>query len=304
MNQDLPLIAVVGASGSQGGAVVHALMDRGRFRVRALTRNPDGYSGPADEVVAADLTCPETLPAAFEGAHGVFLVTNFWEPGTDEMGNARNAVAAATGAGVRHVVWSTLPDVDAISGGAYDVPHFTNKAKIDHVIRDAGFEQYTFVEAPFYFENLSQTMGPQTLPDGTRGWAMPLPRDARVAHMGTVADLGGVVAGALENPDLVGDGAYLSSAAGLMSFGDVVDTLNSQGHDLNYLEVPAEVFATFFPGADEIAQMMGYWKDYTYLGPGGEDAIALARRVSTTQTTDFATWAATHMPVDDPPPTS
>jgi uncharacterized protein YbjT (DUF2867 family) len=266
--------------------------------VRALTRNAAGYSGSADEVVAADLTRPDTLSAAFEGAYGVFLVTNFWEPGTDEIGNARNAVAAATSAGVRHFVWSTLPDVEAISGGAYDVPHFTHKAKVDRVIRDAGFEVYTFVEAPFYFENLTQTMGAQALPDGTRGWAMPLPRDARVAHMGTVADLGGVVAGVFENPDLVGDGAYLSSAAELMSFGDVVDTLNSQGHDLNYLEVPAEVFATFFPGAEEIAQMMGYWKDYTYLGPGGADAIALARRVSTTPTTDFATWAATHLPAN------
>ena len=122
MTEDRPLIAVVGASGSQGGGVVRALLDRGKFRVRALTRDPGGYSGPADEVVAADLTRPETLSAAFDGAHGVFLVTNFWEPGTDEIGNARNAVAAATSAGVRHFVWSTLPDVEAISGGAYDVP--------------------------------------------------------------------------------------------------------------------------------------------------------------------------------------
>jgi uncharacterized protein YbjT (DUF2867 family) len=301
MTEDRPLIAVVGASGAQGGGVVRALVDRGRFRVRALTRNPARYSGPADEVVAADLTRPETLAAAFEGAHGVFLVTNFWEPDTDEIGNGRNAVAAATSAGVRHFVWSTLPDVEAISGGAYDVPHFTNKAKVDQVVRDAGFEAFTFVEAPFYFENLTGMMGAQPLADGTLGWAMPLPRDARVAHMGAVADLGGVVAGAFENPELVGNGAYLSSAAALMSFGDVVDTLNSQGHALSYKEVPAEVFATFFPGAEELAQMMGYWQAYTYLGPGGEDAIALARRVSTTPSTDFPTWAATHMPPDGSP---
>jgi uncharacterized protein YbjT (DUF2867 family) len=304
MADDRPLIAVVGASGAQGGAAVRALVDRGRFRVRALTRRPAGYSGPADEVVEADLTRPETLSSAFEGTHGVFLVTNFWEPGTDEIGNARNAVAAAKSAGVRHFVWSTLPDVEVISGGAYDVPHFTNKAKVDQIVRDAGFEAFTFVEAPFYFENLTQMMSAQTLPDGTRGWAMPLPRDARVAHMGTVADLGGVVAGAFENPELVGDGAYLSSAAGLMSFGEVVDTLNHQGHDLNYQEVPAEVYATFFPGAAELAQMMGYWRAYTYLGPGGEDAIALARRVSTTPSTDLPTWAATHMPAEDPTATS
>jgi len=199
---------------------------------------------------------------------------------------------------VRHFVWSTLPDVEALSDGAWDVPHFTDKAKVDPLVRDAGFEAFTFVEAPFYFENLTSMMGPQDLADGTRGWAMPLPRDARVAHMGAVGDLGGVVAGAFEHPELVGDGAYLSSAAALMSFGDVVDILNGQGHDLHYVEVPAEVYATFYPGASEIAQMLGYWRDHTYLGPGADEAISLARRVSTTPSTDFTTWAAQRMPAD------
>lgn len=296
MSDDRSLVAVVGATGSQGGAVVRALADQGRFRVRALTRNPGAYSGPADEVVEADLTRPETLSAAFEGAYGVFLVTNFWEPGTDEIGNGRNAVTAAVAAGVRHFVWSTLPDVEALTGGAFDVPHFTNKAKVDQIVRDAGFEACTFVEAPFYFENLTEMMGAQDLPDGTRGWAMPLPRDASVVHMGTVEDIGGVVAGAFEHPELVGAGTYISSACGLMSFGDVLDALNSQGHDLSYQEVPAEVYATFFPGAGELAQMMGYWLDHTYLGPGGDEAIALARSVSTTPSTSFPTWAAAHMP--------
>ena len=79
------LIAVVGASGQQGGAVVRALQDGGQFKVRALTRHPGKHRDLADEVVEADLDRPETLKAAFEGAHGVFLVTNFWEKGTDEM---------------------------------------------------------------------------------------------------------------------------------------------------------------------------------------------------------------------------
>ena len=82
MSDDRPLIAVIGASGAQGGAVVRALVDRGTYRVRALTRNPDRYAGDADEVVEADLSRPETLAAAFEGAYGAFVVTAFWEPGS------------------------------------------------------------------------------------------------------------------------------------------------------------------------------------------------------------------------------
>jgi uncharacterized protein YbjT (DUF2867 family) len=61
------LIAVVGATGQQGGGVVRALQASGQFKVRALTRNPDKHPELADEVVKADLNLPETLKAAFEG---------------------------------------------------------------------------------------------------------------------------------------------------------------------------------------------------------------------------------------------
>ena len=98
------LIAVVGATGQQGGAVVRALQAAGQFKVRALSRNADKHRDLADEVVEADLDRPETLEAAFEGAHGVFLVTNFWEGGTDEFKQATAAVRAAKNAGVKHFV--------------------------------------------------------------------------------------------------------------------------------------------------------------------------------------------------------
>src|ERR1700756_4541104 len=102
------LIAVIGATGKQGGAVLRALQARGQFKVRALTRNPGKHRELAEDVVEADLDRPETLKAAFEGAHGVFLVTNFWEKGADEFNQAAAAVRAAKDAGVQHVVWSTL----------------------------------------------------------------------------------------------------------------------------------------------------------------------------------------------------
>ena len=134
------LIAVIGATGQQGGGVVRALQASGEFKVRALTRDPDKHRQLADEVVKADLDRPETLEAAFKGAYGVFLVTNFREKGTDEFKQARAAVGAAKDAGVKHFVWSTLPDVEAISGGKFNVPHFTGKAKVDRVVKDTGFE--------------------------------------------------------------------------------------------------------------------------------------------------------------------
>src|SRR6202012_4178740 len=99
------LIAVVGATGQQGGGVVRALQASGQFKVRALSRNPGKHADLADEVVEADLNRSETLKAAFEGAHGVFLVTNFREEGTDELKQATAAVHAAKDAGVKHFIW-------------------------------------------------------------------------------------------------------------------------------------------------------------------------------------------------------
>ena len=106
---DKKLIAVIGATGQQGGGVVRALQARGQFKVRALTRNPDKHRELAEEVVEADLDKPETLKAAFEGAHGVFLVTNFWAyGGADELKQATAAIRAAMDAGVKHLAknWS------------------------------------------------------------------------------------------------------------------------------------------------------------------------------------------------------
>src|SRR4029434_8893024 len=119
LSNNKKLIAVVGATGQQGRGVVRALQASSQFKVRALSRNPGKHRELADEVVEADLNRPETLKAAFEEAHGVFLVTNFWEPGTDEGKQAAAAVRAAKEAGVKHFIWSTLPDVEAISGGKF-----------------------------------------------------------------------------------------------------------------------------------------------------------------------------------------
>src|SRR2546422_11699930 len=204
-SNDKKLIAVIGATGQQGGGVVRALQARGQFKVRALTRNPDKYRELAEEVVDVDLDQPETLNAAFEGAHGVFLVTNFWAyGGADELKQATAAVRAAKDAGVKHFIWSTLPDVEAISGGKFNVPHFTGKAKIDRIVKEAGFANHTFVIAPFYYQNLMGALAPQKQADGTLGWALPLNPDVRCIHMGDIRELGDIVAGAFEHPDQVG----------------------------------------------------------------------------------------------------
>lgn len=291
------LIAVVGATGQQGGSVVRALQAQGQFTVRALTRDPGKHRALADEVVLADLDRPETLKSAFTGAHGVFAVTNFWGPGTDELKQATAAIRAAKDAGVQHFIWSTLPDVDAISRGKLHVPHFTGKAKVEQFVREAGFANYAFVIAPFYYQNLVGASAPQKLADGSIGWALPIDPTVRSIHMGDISEIGDIVAGAFARPEQAGHGEHLPLVGDFMSFNEILVTLNRQGHKFSFKQVPREFFANLFPGAAEVAEMFAYFENHTYLGSDSRDAIALANKVAGRQPTKFANWARANLRV-------
>src|ERR1700722_19235858 len=291
MSDTKKLIAVLGATGHQGGAVLRALKASGQFKVRALTRNPAEHAQLSDEIVLADLNRPETLKDAFAGAYGVFMVTNFREPGADERKQALAAIHAAEDAGVQHFIWSTLPNVEEISRGKLHVPHFTDKAKIDRIVTEAGFAHHTFVIAPFFYQNLLGVMAPQKQADGALGWALPLDPEKRVIHMGDITELGPIVVGAFARPDLARRGEYLPLVGDFLSFNEIIATLNRQGHKFSFKQVPQELFAGWFPGAKEIAEMLAYFEAHTYLGADSRDAIALANRVAGRQPTKFAAWA-------------
>lgn len=284
------IIAVVGATGLQGKGVVNALKKEGSFHVRAITRNPDKYNGNADEVVAGDLTNLDSLANAFKDAYGVFVVTNFWE-GADEPKQGRNAIEASKKANVTHFIWSTLLNVAAISEGKFEVPHFTGKARVDEIVKTAGFTYYTFVQPPFYFQNLVGQLGAQKQQDGSLGWALPVDPSKKVIHMADINDLGKVVTGAFLNPEKVGKGNYLSLAAGCYSFDDIISAFKANGKDYSFTYVPGEVFSKFpFKGAEELTQMFSYFEESTYMGPNSDTQIRMANEISTGKFTSLVEW--------------
>ncbi len=286
---DKKTIVVIGATGSQGKGVVNALVDGGAFHVRAVTRNPETYTGQAHEAVRADLNDTGSLRNAFENANGVFAVTNFWE-GADELAQGRNAIQAAKEAGVQHFIWSTLPNVEDISAGEFNVPHFTGKAKVDALVRSAGFKYFTFVQAPFYYQNFTGMLSPQPKDDGTIGWTLPIDPTKKVIHMSDINDLGQVVAGAFSQPDAVGNGGYLSLATEQNSFNDILAAFKANGKEYSFARVPGEVFATFFEGANELAEMFGYFEKYTYMGPDSKTRIELAKQTATGDFLSLEEW--------------
>src|SRR5947208_120871 len=162
------IIAVLGATGAQGGGLVRAILDdkTGGFAARAVTRDPNSDKAKAladagAEVVAGNIDNVKSLTKAFEGAYGAFCVTFYWEHMKPdlELTHARNMAQAAKEAGVRHVIWSTLEDTRQsipLSDnrmptlmGKYKVPHFDAKGEADAIFTELGVPT-TFLVASFY----------------------------------------------------------------------------------------------------------------------------------------------------------
>ena len=282
-------IIVIGATGSQGKAVVNALVNQGIYNVRAMTRTPEKYSGNAHEATKGDLNDLQSLKDAFKSAYGVFAVTNFWE-GADEIAQGKNAIEAAKATGIQHFVWSTLPNVEVISKAAFEVPHFTLKARVDDFVKSAGFKYSTFVQAPFYYQNFAGALSPQPKQDGSTGWTLPIDPTKKVIHMSDINDLGKVVAGAFSQPEKAGNGSYLSLATELNSFNDIIKAYKAIGKEYSVTQVPSELFSTFFEGAKEVAEMLGYFEKYTYMGPDSEKQIEMGKRIATGELVTLAEW--------------
>ncbi len=115
--------------------------------------------------------------------------------------------------------------------------------------------------------------------------------DVRCIHMGDITEFGNIVAGAFAHPDEGGHGEYLPLVGDFMSFNEIVDTLNRQGHKFSFKRVPKEVFAALFPGAAEVAETFSYFQAHTYLGSDLYDRIALANKIAGRQPTKFSAWA-------------
>ena len=180
------IIAVVGATGAQGGGLVRAILSdkNAGFTVRAITRDVQsdkakGLAALGSEVVAADLDSPESLKKAFTGAYGAFCLTNFWEHFSPEkeLAQAKAQAQAAKDTGVQHVIWSTLEDTRKwvpLSDnrmptlmGKYKVPHFDAKGEADAEFTKLGVPT-TLLLTSFYWDNLIHFgMGPKKGPDGT-----------------------------------------------------------------------------------------------------------------------------------------
>jgi uncharacterized protein YbjT (DUF2867 family) len=274
-------IAVVGATGAQGGGLARAILREADapFRVRALTRNPGSDAAQelgreGAEVVTADLDDIDSLRRAFHGAHGAFCVTNFWEHFSPEREAAQAAhmAQAAQDEGLQHVVWSTLEDTrkwiplddDRMPTlmGQYKVPHFDAKGAANREFIERAVPT-TFLLTSFYWDNLIHFgMGPKADPDGVLGITMPM-GDQPLPGI-AVEDIGACAYGILRSGE-----AYHAKTVGIagehLTGAQMAAALTrALGREVRYNEVTPELYRSFgFPGADDLANMFQFNRDFS-----------------------------------------
>ena len=291
---DKKVIAVLGATGAQGGGLVRAILadKSGDFTARALTRNvnSDKAKALADmgaEVVAADIDDYESLKKAFAGAYGVYGVTFFWEHFSPEKETAQAAsiAKAAKENNVQHVIWSTLEDTRKwipiddnrmpTLGGKYKVPHFDSKGEADKYFTEQELP-VTFLLTSFYWENFIYFgMAPKKGEDGKLALSMPL-GDKKLTAI------------AVED---IGKSAYTIFKKGNEFIGKTVGISGDQltgkemaesftkalGQEVVYNTVPFDVFRGLdFPGAEDLGNMFQFFHDF-------EDYFSGARSIEFTK---------------------
>lgn len=197
------IILVTGATGAQGGSVAKALLKKGQFAVRILTRNPGSAAARSleqagAEVFKGDMKDIESLKTAMKGCYGVFGVTNYWEHHDDEYRLGKNLIDAVSQSNIRHFIFSGMVSYSSLSNGTLPVPHYDIKASLQAYAKNLALPA-TFVQASFYYENLLNFYPLQK--DEAGGLFFGFPQgDTKLAAI-SVEDYGGIVATVFEYPD-------------------------------------------------------------------------------------------------------
>jgi len=305
---DKKIIAVAGATGSQGGGLVRAIQRdaSGGFLARALTRDPNSDKAKAlaklgAEVVAADVDDLESLKKAFAGAYGAFCVTFYWAHFSPEkeLAQATAMAQAAKHGGLKHVIWSTLEDTRKwvpLSDnrmptlmGKYKVPHFDAKGEADQVFIGLGLP-VTILLTSFYWDNFIYFgSGPKKGPDGKLALTFPLD-DKKMPGI-AAEDIGKCAYGIFKKgSEFIGKtvgiaGEHLTGAqmaAGLTQ---------ALGQEVRYNAVPPEVYRGLgFPGAEDLGNMFQFKRDFEeyYCGARSPE---FARSLNP-ELQNFETWLA------------
>ena len=224
-----PLVTVVGATSKQGRSVTHTLLQSGRYRVRALTRRLDSPEATSLAQQGAELLAVPLEPGhtkdlinAFQGSEGAFLMTPpIIPPATYETELGMQQADAAVEAGVQHIIFSGLENVDKITAGEKFAPHFTDKARVEEYIRTLPISS-SFIYLAFFYQNFVDIYKPRQNGD-TLELPIYLPRDFRAPFVDPLTATGPAVLEIVSNREKY-SGLSLPVVGDIISPDDIVET--------------------------------------------------------------------------------
>ena len=234
-------IAVIGATGKQGGAVVDALLDEG-LAVRALVRNPGAPGAKAlqdrgVDLVRGDLTDPASLQSLMSDVDGVFAMSTPVD-GTDVEVTSGTAIAdTAARVGVPHVVFSTVGGAERNTG----IAHFESKRRVEEHIESLGLHA-TFLRPVFFMENL--TGFGVSVEEGSLVVRLPLP-NAKPLQMVAVRDIGKAAAAILKGGTAF-EGASIEIGGDSLTGAQIAEAIGSHlALPSRYEPIPLAAVASF-----------------------------------------------------------
>lgn len=277
---DKPLITIVGVLGKQGFSVARSLLESGRYRVRGITRRVHSPKAlKLTELGAELINLPldighqEQYVKAFRGAAGVFLMTpNLAPPATHEFELGKQLADAAVEAGVRHIIFSSLENVDKISAGKLFAPHFMDKAKVEAYIRTLPVTS-SFIYMAFFFTNLLEFYTPKLAGD-TLVFPVYLPQHFRAPFVDPLTATGPAVLEIFSDPEHY-SGKSLPVIGDMISPQEMVDTFTRvTGKKAVYSsaytrEEMLAHFPEFSSNEDLVRELLGmatYAVEYGYFG--------------------------------------
>jgi uncharacterized protein YbjT (DUF2867 family) len=300
------IIAVVGATGAQGGGLVRAIQSdpSSGFIARAITRDVNSDKAKAlaqlgAQVVAGDVDDLESLKRAFQGAHGAYCVTFFWNHFSPEkeMADAKRMADAAKSTNLQHVIWSTLEDTRKwiplndnrmpTLKEKYKVPHFDAKGESNHFFTDLNLP-VTLMNTSFYWDNfISFGMGPKKGPDGKLAITLPM-GDKKLPGI-AAEDIGKCAYGIFKKgPEYIRKTVGISGDQ-LTGYQMAAIFTKVLGQPIVYNSVPPEVFRSFgFPGADDLGNMFQFKRDFEEYYCGAR-SIEVSRSLNPALQ-NFETW--------------
>lgn len=308
------ILAILGATGQQGGSVVNFILNdpelSQRYKIRAITRDVNSEKSmklaEKVEVVQGDVQDRTSLKTALSGVHTVFIVTTpSFGPNAleDEYNNGKSIADVAVESGAQYIIFSTLKGIKEISGGKYsNVFPFDAKAKIEQYIRSLPIKSAFYSGASFMENFQSQAfLAPQKAADGTWVLSRHVSPQSKFPLVDAVGDTGKFVGAILAEPDKY-ESKTLYGVVKIYTMEQIAAILSkATGQTIVYKQISVKEFKEGIESfglppvvGDIFADGFSFNEEFGYFGPDSEELVAWSAQNARGRLSTFEEYLEAH----------